>query len=412
MVEQEVTIQLPEIRDDEKNAKRKIAIVGAGPAGLTCAYFLARLGYRPNVFEAEQRPGGMLVQTIPAYRLPREELAREVRMIERLGVDIETGMRLGKDFTLTSLRDEGYEAVFLGVGAPQGTKLGVPGEELEGVTDAIGFLREYNIRGSARVGRKVAVVGGGNAAMDAARTAIRLGAESVTILYRRSRDEMPAYAEEIDEAEHEGVVLKVLAAPVEILGERRPRRRREVPRHGARRFRPQRPPPPDRDEQRRVRRGGRPGDRRPSARRWTRRSLSDGVDLKLTRNKFIEINPVNGQTSVPWIFAGGDAATGPSSVVEAVGSGESAAVGMDEMLTGAKHAFWRAERDVETAFDPEADPVQYPRAQMQLIPVARRRQNFSEVEQPFGPQDALREAKRCLRCDYRAKDTDASGGCM
>jgi NADH-quinone oxidoreductase subunit F len=402
LVEQEVTIQLPEIRDDEKNARRKVAIVGAGPAGLSCAYFLARMGYRPKLFEAEQRPGGMLVQTIPAYRLPREELAREVRMIERLGVDIRTGVRLGKDFTLESLRDEGYEAVFLGVGAPQGTKLGVPGEELEGVTDAIGFLREYNIRGSAHVGRKVAVVGGGNAAVDAARTAIRLGAESATILYRRSRDEMPAYAEEIDEAEHEGVVLKLLTAPVEILGKNgrvagvrcsamvlgdfdRSGRRRPIEMSSGEFIE-------EADQVIAAIGQALDADR-----------LDGGVELKLSRNKFIEINPVNGQTSAPWIFAGGDAATGPASVAEAVGGGERAAVGMDEMLTGAKHAFWRAERDVGTAFDPEADPVQYPRAQMQLIPVARRRQNFSEVEQPFGPQDALREAKRCLRCDYRAK---------
>ena len=201
MVEQEVTVQLPEVRDDAANAERKVAIVGAGPAGLSCAYFLARLGYRPKVFEAEPRPGGMLVQTIPAYRLPREVVAREVRMIERMGVDIETGMRLGKDFTLASLREEGYEAVFLGIGAPQGIGMRIPGDTLKGVDDALHFLREYNLRGSVPVGKKVVVVGGGNAAIDAARTSIRLGADSVTVLYRRTRAEMPAYAEEVEEAE-------------------------------------------------------------------------------------------------------------------------------------------------------------------------------------------------------------------
>ncbi len=162
MAEQEVTVQLPSVQDNEENARRKIAIIGAGPAGLSCAYFLARLGYRPKVFEAESQPGGMLVQAIPAYRLPRQELAREIRMIERLGVDIELNMRLGRDFTLESLRKDGYEAVFLAVGAPQGSKLGIPGEEADGVVDALRFLREYNVRGTAQVGKNVVVIGGGN----------------------------------------------------------------------------------------------------------------------------------------------------------------------------------------------------------------------------------------------------------
>ena len=137
MADQEVTIQLPEVRENAQNAKRKIAIVGAGPAGLSCAYFLARLGYRPQVFEAEPRPGGMLVQAIPAYRLPREIVAREVRMIEHMGVEMLTNMLLGEDFTLKSLRAEGYDAVFLGVGAPQGVGLGMPGEDAEGIADAL-----------------------------------------------------------------------------------------------------------------------------------------------------------------------------------------------------------------------------------------------------------------------------------
>ncbi len=141
MVDQEVTIQLPEIRENAENAGRKIAIVGAGPAGLSCAYFLARLGYQPAVYESEPRPGGMLVQAIPAYRLPREIVAREVRMIENLGVEIFTDMRLGRDFSLKSLRAEGCEAVFLAVGAPLGMELGIPGDGAEGIADALGFLR-------------------------------------------------------------------------------------------------------------------------------------------------------------------------------------------------------------------------------------------------------------------------------
>ena len=200
MVDQEITIQLPEVHENAENAKRKIAIIGAGPAGLSCAYFLARLGYRPNVFEAEQRPGGMLVQTIPAYRLPREILAREIRMIEGMGVTIETGKRLGKDFTIADLQKQGFEAVFLGVGTPSGLSLNLPGIEAEGVVDALNFLRTYNLRGSVPIKKSIVVVGGGNAAIDAARTAIRLGAEDVRVIYRRTQDEMPAYAEEIEQA--------------------------------------------------------------------------------------------------------------------------------------------------------------------------------------------------------------------
>ncbi len=174
MADQEVTIQLPDVRESEQNAKRKIAIVGAGPAGLSCAYFLARLGYRPTIYEKEMRPGGMLVQAIPAYRLPREIVAREVRMIENMGVEILGNMLLGEDFTLKSLRAEGCEAAFLGVGAPLGLGLGIPGEDAEGITDALAFLRTYNLRGMAPVGKNVVVIGGGNSAIDAARTALRL----------------------------------------------------------------------------------------------------------------------------------------------------------------------------------------------------------------------------------------------
>ncbi|MCK5844793.1 MAG: NADH-quinone oxidoreductase subunit NuoF, partial [Victivallales bacterium] len=185
MADQEITVQLPEIRENVENAARKIAIVGAGPSGLTCAFFLARLGYRPVVFESEDRPGGMLVQTIPEYRLPREALAREIRMIENMGVTIEPGMRLGKDFTLKSLKKEGYEAVYVAVGAPDDISIDLPGMQSKGVCGAIPYLREYNTRGSVKTGKKVVLIGGGNCAVDGARTALRLGAD-VTIVYRRT----------------------------------------------------------------------------------------------------------------------------------------------------------------------------------------------------------------------------------
>jgi NADH-quinone oxidoreductase subunit F len=400
MAEQEVTVQLPEVRDNEANAKRKIAIVGAGPAGLSCAYFLARLGYRPKVFEAEPRPGGMLVQAIPAYRLPREELAREIRMIERLGVEIETGLRLGRDFTLQSLRVLGYEAVFLGVGAPEGSKLGIPGEDARGVTEALCFLREYNIRGTVPTGKKVVVIGGGNAAIDAARTALRLGAESVTILYRRTRAEMPAYEEEVEEAEHEGVRLKTLTAPVEIVVEGGQVVGVKCRHMVLGQY--------DQSGRRRPVAGGEgdyviPADQVIAGigQKLNPAQVHNGTPLALTESGFIKVDSYTGRTSVDWVFAGGDAALGPASVVDAIGMGERAAVAIDEQLTGEKHAFWRETPPVDTFFDPDADPAEYPRAAMQLLPVTKRKNNFQEVELAWSEAVARREAKRCLRCDYR-----------
>ncbi len=400
LTDQEVTVQLPEIQDNPANEKRKVAVVGAGPAGLSCAYFLARLGYKPVVYEAETTSGGLLVQAIPAYRLPREIVTREVRMIERLGVDIRLGKRLGRDFTLNSLREEGVEAVFLGVGAPKGQTLGLTGDNAEGVIDALGFLREYNLTGIAKVGKRVVIIGGGNAAVDAARTSIRLGADNATLLYRRTRDEMPAYEEEVHEAEREGVHMRFLIAPIDIVvenGKVRGVRCREMV-LGA---------------------FDKSGRRRPVAgqkadfvvecdmvigaigQSLAPEEIMDGVTLKLNKSQFLETDPVTGQTSVPWVFAGGDATTGPSSVAEAVGLGEKAAVGIDKFLTGEEHAFWRKPIEVDAAFDPDADPSTAPRGRTRLIPLEKRKGNFDEVELGWNEREALREAQRCLRCDYR-----------
>lgn len=402
MVDQEVIIQIPEVHHHDQNAARKIAIIGAGPAGLSCAYFLARLGYRPTIFESEPRPGGMLVQTIPAYRLPRETLAREIRMIEQLGVTIETNKKLGQDFSLQDLRDKKYDAIFIGIGAPESFGLGVAGEDAEGVVMALPFLKQYNIRGSVPVGKKVIVVGGGNAAIDAARTALRLGAEQVTVLYRRSQEEMPAYEEEVRESLYEGVKLMPLTHPVEIL------KTQDNKLSGVRCM------------------TMKLGDYDQSGRR---RPTTDGADqfileadqvivaigqtlnpgrifamkdaeLKMTTNGFIYADSVTGQTSVPGIFAGGDVATGPWSVVAAIGAGEIAAVGIDQYLTGENHAFWREEKVVDTDYDPDVDPVPYPREPVRSIAVEKRKHNFDEVELSWNENVAQRQAKRCLRCDY------------
>ncbi len=398
MGDQEITIQLPEVHENAANAKRKIAIVGAGPAGLSCAYFLARLGYRPKVFEAEQRPGGMLIQTIPAYRLPREIVAREIRMIEQMGVDIETGKRLGKDFTLASLRKDGYESVFIGVGSPQAVRLNISGSDADGVTDAIAFLKSYHLRGSVPVGQKVVVVGGGNAAIDAARMAIRLGAQKVTIVYRRTQEDMPAFMEEIEEALQEGITIKALTNPDEIVTT--DGKVAGVKCHSMK------PGEFDKSGRRRPEKAGKTfvveADQVIFACGQTLDSseLFDHDELQPVSGYRIMSDPTTGQTAMPWVFAGGDAASGPMSVIHAVAGGESAAVGIDEYLTGENHAFWRAEQIVDTAFDVNADPVSFPRVKMPTLAVDRRKNNFNEIESPWIEAEAVRQAQRCLRCDY------------
>ncbi len=400
MADQEKEIQLPEIRINPENASRKVAIVGAGPAGLSCAFFLARLGYKPVIFEKEERPGGMLVQTIPSYRLPRETLAKEIRMIENMGVKIETNRALGKDFTFDSLKNEGYEALFVAVGTPGSVRLGVDGEDAEGVVDSLHFLRQYNIKGSVPVGESVVVVGGGNAAIDAARSALRLGAKVVTIVYRRSQNEMPAYAEEIEEAIVEGVKILPLTHPIEIRkGSTGKVESLKCVRMKLGEF-------------------DHTGRRRPTAnesdlfdikadqvivavgQNLDAEQLTKGSTIKVAGKKYIVADSVSKQTDEEWIFAGGDAVTGPSSVVSAIAEGEKAAAGIDEYLTGECHAFWRDEVTVNTNYDPDSDPAPYQREPMRLLDVAKRKHNFDEVEQSWNESVAQRQSKRCLRCDY------------
>jgi NADH-quinone oxidoreductase subunit F len=425
MVDQEIVAQIPEVRENKENAKRKIAIIGAGPSGLSCAYFLARLGYRPTVFEAAARPGGMLVQTIPEYRMPKELVAREVRMIQSVGVNLITDCALGKDFTLDSLRSEGYETIYMAVGQPEGVVLHMDGSDTDGVTEALDFLREYNMRGSVKVGRKVAVIGGGNSAIDAARTAVRLGAD-VTVVYRRTQAEMPAYAEEIEDAIQEGVKILELSSPEKIVSEAgrasgvvcRKMTLGDYDTSGRKR-------PVDSGEEFTV-----PADQiifavgqklniasllgeveQPSAENNFRYCVDVcGERLELIGASRVKADHSNGKTSIGWLFSGGDSATGASSVVEAIGAGERAAAGMDEYLTGEEHAFWRVDVPVDTYFNPEADPNPAPRKKVVTLDPERRKSSFAEVEQPWEKTEAITQAHRCLRCDYgKYKCAEAQG---
>jgi NADH-quinone oxidoreductase subunit F len=320
-------------------------------------------------------------------------------MIERLGVTIETGKRLGRDYTLDSLRAEGYEAVFLGVGCPEGTRLGIPGEDASGVIDSLDFLRTYNTSGKADVGRQVAVIGGGNAAIDAARTALRLGAEKVTLVYRRTRAQMPAWEEEIAAAEEEGVELMTLVAPMEIIKDHGKARGLKCRRQILGDY--------DKSGRRRPVAGSQPDfildcDQVIAAigQKLDLAPLLGSIAVETTKGGTPVYDALTGQMSEPWLFVGGDSAMGPSSVVDAVAGGEKAAAGIDSYLTGANHAFWRRTQSVDTHFDPDVDPVSYPRAEIPVLAARQRRGNFQEVEQSWSPAVALHEAKRCLRCDY------------
>ena len=199
--------------------EEKVAIVGSGPAGLSAAYHLARKGVLSTIFEALPKPGGMLRVGIPDHRLPGEILDKEIEVITRLGVEIKTDTPLGPDLSVDDLLKNGYKSVYLAMGAHKGIELGIPGEKAQGVRQGVDFLREVNLRGQAPTGRKVGIIGGGNVAIDVARSAVRLGAEEVSIIYRRTRAEMPAWEEEILAAEAEGVAITYLSAPQEVLVE-------------------------------------------------------------------------------------------------------------------------------------------------------------------------------------------------
>jgi homotetrameric NADPH-dependent glutamate synthase len=379
---------------------KKVAIVGGGPAGLTCAYYLARFGHSPTIFEAMPKLGGMLRYGIPTYRLPKEVLDWEIRGILEMGVEVKTGVRMGADFTIKSLREEGYDAIFLGTGAWDSRGLGVEGEELKGVLPGTHFLIDRGLGKETPVGEKVAIIGGGNTALDAARTSWRLGAREVTVLYRRSRKEMPANAIEIEEAEREGVLFHYLAAPTKLMGEDSRLTHLE--------YIEMELGEPDES-----------GRRRPVPKPGTEKTIpvdnviaaigqfpvtdflaDDGVTL--TRWNTIEVdNEATGETNLEGVFAGGDAVTGASIAVEAIGAGRRAARSIHRYLAG-KGASPPERALTEDTTLPDVDELREvplsERVRMPELSIDERRGNFHEVERGLGEEMACREADRCLRC--------------
>lgn len=398
-------------RPAESTGKR-VAVVGGGPGGLACANYLALMGHEVSLLEASPELGGMLRYGIPEYRLPRAELDEEIRGILGLGIKARTGIVLGKDFSIRSLLDkERFDAVFLALGAALGKKMGLRGEnDVEGIRTALDFLRDVELSGHPALQGKVAVVGGGNSAIDAARTALRCGADEVTILYRRTRNEMPAHHEEVDAAEKEGVKIEMLVAPLAILAENgrikalRCRRMTLGERDaGGRR----KPVPID-------------GSETEFACDYLFAAIGQDTDLSafemepdamrpaVSRAALITTDSATMATSVKGVFAGGDVVAGPSAVIDAIAHGRIAAEAIHGyLLTGGAQKLRPAFASRRDFFGPLPDSVfeevkRSPRISMPEREPVERIRDFAQVETGLGESEMKAEALRCMSCGCRS----------
>jgi len=388
----ELNTERAKVAPIETTKDSKVAVIGSGPAGLACAYDLIREGYAITVFESLPQAGGMLRYAIPEYRLPKKVLDNDISYVQEFGVEIRTKSPV-KD--LAEIFNQGYAAIFIASGAQGGQKIGIPGEETSGVIHALDFLRMVSAGVDIKIGNKVVVVGGGNAAIDAARASLRLGARDVTVVYRRSRDEMPAISSEVEEAEREGIKIHFLATPTKILS---------------------------RDGQLSAiecitMKLGEPdasGRRRPIAVKGTEFTMNvDNViiaigqtvekaalpkELNYTSWGTLEVDPITLQTHIAGVFAGGDVVSGPADVVVAVAAGKEAAISIDRYLRGVSLT---EERQIKPK---RVENVSKERAQLKarastpLLKLDERKSSFAEVELGFDDKTAIEEAKRCLNC--------------
>ncbi len=379
-----------------KAAGKRVAIIGGGPSGLTAAYHLARMGYSPVVFEAESVAGGMLATAIPPYRLPRTVLQGDIDMIKAAGVEIKLNTSVGKDIAFEKIRKD-YDAIFMATGAQIGWTLGIPGEDLDGIYDAITFLKDVNLgKNAIKVGEKVAVVGGGNSAIDAARTALRLGAKKVTILYRRLKDDMPAAAEEIHEAELEGIEIRYLALPVEAVGEngRVNSLKCQLLQLGQFDKSGRKKPSPIEGSTFDL-----PVDTVIAAISQQADTEYAGGAVETKRGGAVAISSSTMKTSAEGIFAGGDLVSDNWTVISAIGDGIKAAVSIDRYLGGTGELACDAEEiEIPPAPEDVDDIVETPRVCENLLCVEKRI-GMAEVDLGYTREQALREAARCLRCD-------------
>lgn len=390
----------------------KIAVIGAGPAGMSCAYYLAQKGYPVTVFDRNPVPGGMLTLGIPSFRLEKDVLNAEIDILKEMGVEFRCGVEVGKDVTIQQLRGEGYKGFYLAIGAQKSAKLRIPGEELEGVLGGVDFLREVNLGNKPDIGRRCAVIGGGNVAMDVCRSAVRLGAEETYVFYRRSEAEMPADPEEVREAMEEGVKFRFLSAPVEIIGTdgRVSAIKIEKMELGE---------PDERGRRKPVGTGefeiveidsvigavGQTVD-------WG--TLDVGA-LKTTKKNTAEADSLTYQTAQPDIFVGGDCYTGPKFAIDAIAAGKEAAISLHRYVHPGQTLTAGRDRREYRALDKEHAMIGiggFDREHRQTPGYnAAKAKTFADARVTFTEEQVRKECARCLGCGATKVDSYLCIGC-
>lgn len=390
----------------------KIAVIGAGPAGMSCAYYLAQKGYPVTVFDRNPVPGGMLTLGIPSFRLEKDVLNAEIDILKEMGVEFRCGVEVGKDVTIQQLRDEGYKGFYLAIGAQKSAKLHIPGEELEGVLGGVDFLREVNLGNKPDIGRRCAVIGGGNVAMDVCRSAVRLGAEETYVFYRRSEAEMPADPEEVREAMEEGVKFRFLSAPVEIIG--------ADGRVSAIKIEKMELGEPDEKGRRKpvgtgefeiveidsvIGAVGQTVD-------WG--TLDVGA-LKTTKKNTAEADSLTYQTAQPDIFVGGDCYTGPKFAIDAIAAGKEAAISLHRYVHPGQTLTAGRDRREYRALDKEHAMIGvggFDREHRQTPGYnAAKAKTFADARVTFTEEQVRKECARCLGCGATKVDSYLCIGC-